>query len=92
MNVFLNNENIVRNIIGLIKKKSMKNLKESITKEKISGVYKIVSPTGKVYVGQSLNIWARMGITNYSSTISRKIIWSSYRAMCQRKIFYNIWL
>ena len=40
----------------------MKNLKESITKEKISGVYKIVSPTGKVYIGQSLNIWARVGI------------------------------
>lgn len=40
----------------------MKNLKESITKEKISGVYKIVSPTGKVYIGQSINIWARMGL------------------------------
>ena len=62
MNVFSNNENIARNITGLIKKKSMKNLKESITKEKTSGVYKIVSPTGKIYIGQSLNIWARMGI------------------------------
>jgi hypothetical protein len=43
----------------------MKNLKESITKEKISGVYKIISPIGKIYIGQSLNIWARMGIYKY---------------------------
>jgi hypothetical protein len=34
MNVFLNNENIVRNITGLIKKKSMKNLNKNITKRK----------------------------------------------------------
>ena len=34
MNVFSNNENIVRNITGLIKKKSMKNLNENITKIK----------------------------------------------------------
>jgi hypothetical protein len=34
MNVFLNNENIVRNITGLIKKKSMKNLNKNITNEK----------------------------------------------------------
>jgi hypothetical protein len=34
MNVFSNNENIVRNIIGLIKKKSMKNLNKNITNEK----------------------------------------------------------
>lgn len=40
----------------------MKNLKESITKEKISGVYKIVSPTGKIYIGQSSNVWARIGL------------------------------
>jgi hypothetical protein len=34
MNVFLNNENIVRNITGLIKKKLMKNLNKNITKRK----------------------------------------------------------
>jgi hypothetical protein len=34
MNVFSNNENIVRNITGLIKKKSMKNLNKNITKRK----------------------------------------------------------
>jgi hypothetical protein len=34
MNVFSNNENIVRNITGLIKKKSMKNLNKNITKIK----------------------------------------------------------
>jgi hypothetical protein len=34
MNVFLNNENIVRNITGLIKKKSMKNLNKNTTKIK----------------------------------------------------------
>ena len=34
MNVFSNNENIVRNITGLIKKKSMKNSNENITKIK----------------------------------------------------------
>lgn len=34
MNVFLNNENIVRNITGLTKKKSMKNLNKNITKRK----------------------------------------------------------
>lgn len=34
MNVFLNNENIVRNITGLIKKKSMKNLNKNITRKK----------------------------------------------------------
>lgn len=34
MNVFSNNENIVRNIIGPIKKKSMKNLNENTTKIK----------------------------------------------------------
>jgi len=34
MNVFLNNENIVKNITGLIKKKSMKNLNKNITIEK----------------------------------------------------------
>jgi hypothetical protein len=34
MNVFSNNENIVKNITGLIKKKSMKNLNKNITKRK----------------------------------------------------------
>lgn len=34
MNVFSNNENIVRNITGLIKKKSMKNSNKNITKRK----------------------------------------------------------
>jgi hypothetical protein len=34
MNVFSNNENIVRNITGLIKKKSMKNLNKNITRKK----------------------------------------------------------
>jgi len=34
MNVFSNNENIVKNITGLIKKKSMKNLNKNITKIK----------------------------------------------------------
>jgi hypothetical protein len=34
MNVFSNNENIVRNITGLIKKKSMKNLNKNTTKIK----------------------------------------------------------
>ena len=34
MNVFLNNENIVRNITGKIKKKSMKNLNKNTTKIK----------------------------------------------------------
>ena len=33
MNVFSNNENIVRNITGLIKKKLMKNLNKNITSE-----------------------------------------------------------
>lgn len=34
MNVFSNNENIVKNITGLIKKKSMKNLNKNTTKRK----------------------------------------------------------
>jgi group I intron endonuclease len=72
MNVFLNNENIVRNITGLIKKKSMRNLKESIgnRKEKIIGIYKITSPTGKVYIGQSLDIKKR--ISTYKSSMGHQ--------------------
>jgi group I intron endonuclease len=54
MNVFLNNENIVRNITGLIKKKSMKNLNKNII-----GIYKITNPKGKTYIGQSINIERR---------------------------------
>jgi hypothetical protein len=34
MNVFSNNENIVRNITGQIKKKSMKNSNENTTRKK----------------------------------------------------------
>lgn len=54
MNVFSNNENIVRNITGKIKKKSMKNLNKSII-----GIYKITNPKGKSYIGQSINIYRR---------------------------------
>jgi len=56
----------------------MKNLNESITnqKEKISGIYKIISPSGKVYIGKSQHIQARMNIyknghTRYQPKIHR---------------------
>jgi group I intron endonuclease len=54
MNVFSNNENIVRNITGLTKKKSMKNLNKNII-----GIYKITNPKGKIYIGQSIDIERR---------------------------------
>ena len=39
----------------------MKNLKETIgSKKTIRGIYKIISPSGKVYVGQSLCVCSRM--------------------------------
>lgn len=51
MNAFSNNENIVRNITGLIKKKLMKNLNKNTI-----GIYKIINPKNKIYIGQSINI------------------------------------
>jgi len=54
MNVFSNNENIVKNITGLIKKKSMKNSNKNII-----GIYKITNPLGKTYIGQSVDIERR---------------------------------
>ena len=40
---------------------------------KICGIYKITSPTGKIYIGQSANIKSR--ITNYKNA----------RCKCQQK-------
>ena len=59
MNVFSNNENIVRNITGLIKKKSMKNLNENITRKKQNNnfiVYIHVRPdiNEPFYVGKGI--------------------------------------
>lgn len=42
-----------------------------MSKEKICGVYKITSPTGKVYIGQSKNIHKR---------------WNSYKSMSKGNI------
>jgi group I intron endonuclease len=37
----------------------MQELRKNTTKEKISGIYKIVNPKGSVYVGQSINVLSR---------------------------------
>jgi len=55
MNVFSNNENIVRNITGLIKKKSMKNLNKNIEKVKIYVVINCFENPNKVYIGKTKN-------------------------------------
>jgi hypothetical protein len=59
MNVFSNNENIVRNITGLIKKKLMKNLNKNITRKKQNNnfiVYIHVRPdiNKPFYVGKGI--------------------------------------
>lgn len=53
----------------------MKELEKNITKEKISGIYKIINPKGNIYVGQSINVFSR---------------WRDYKSMnCkdQRKLY-----
>jgi group I intron endonuclease len=45
---------------------------------KICGIYKITSPTGKIYIGQSANIKSR--ITNYKNA----------RCKCQQKLYHSI--
>jgi len=69
MNVFLNNENIVRNITGLIKKKSMKNLNKNTTKRKQNNnfiVYIHIRPdinepfyVGKGVLGREIRLCGR---------------------------------
>ena len=58
----------------------MKNLKESIAnqKEEISGIYKIVSPSGKVYIGKSQHMQARMNIYKNGHTKSQPKIHRSF--------------
>jgi group I intron endonuclease len=58
----------------------MKNLKESITnpKEIIAGVYKIISPSGKAYIGQSMNVYKRMNIYKNGHTHSQPKIHRSF--------------
>ena len=69
MNVFLNNENIVRNITGLIKKKLMKNSNKNITKIKQNNnfiVYIHIRPdtnepfyVGKGVPGREIRLYGR---------------------------------
>jgi len=58
----------------------MKNLEESIKnrKEKIIGIYKIISPTGKVYIGQSVDIKKRIGIYKNGWTHSQPKLHRSF--------------
>lgn len=59
----------------------MKNLKESIKnrKEKITGIYKITSPSGKIYIGQSLNIKKRMSIYRSNMAFQQPKIHRSFK-------------
>ena len=58
----------------------MKNLNESIVnpKERISGVYKIVSPSGKAYIGQSMDVYKRINIYKDGHTKSQPKIHRSF--------------
>lgn len=58
----------------------MKNLNESIAnqKEEISGIYKIVSPSGKVYIGKSQHMQSRMNIYKNGHTKSQPKIHRSF--------------
>ena len=58
----------------------MKNLKESIAnqKKKISGVYKIVSPSGKVYIGKSQHMQSRMNLYKNGHTKQQPKIHRSF--------------
>jgi group I intron endonuclease len=58
----------------------MKNLEESIKnrQEKIIGIYKIISPTGKIYIGQSIDIKKRIGIYKNGWTHSQPKLHRSF--------------
>ena len=41
------------------------------------GIYKITSPSGKIYIGQSINIEKRINSYKYSASIKQRKIYNS---------------
>jgi group I intron endonuclease len=60
-------------------------------REKITGIYKIESPTGKIYIGQSVDIYNRWRqYRQFESTLTQRILFHSFKKHGQSNHSFSI--